>query len=51
MRAALAATQYDGVTGLTKFDAHGGVDKPFAVDRVQDGEFRPVKRGPGGETK
>jgi branched-chain amino acid transport system substrate-binding protein len=39
----LRTTEYAGSTGLTRFDAHGDVKKPFAVYRVEHGEFVPAK--------
>lgn len=39
---ALLNTQYEGPTGLTKFDSNGDVSKPFAVYRVEGGKFVPV---------
>lgn len=41
---ALLATEYEGPTGVTKFDAFGDVSKPFALYRVQSGNFVPVSR-------
>lgn len=31
---------YDGLTGPIKFDSHGEVDKPFAINVVHDGRFQ-----------
>jgi branched-chain amino acid transport system substrate-binding protein len=33
---------YDGITGSTKFDARGEVDKPFGIQIVKDGRFQSV---------
>lgn len=42
---ALHKIDYDGPTGITKFDDHGDVDKPFSVYRVEAGQFTPVSIG------
>lgn len=34
--------EYDGPTGLTKFDQFGDVAKPFSVYRVERGQFIPM---------
>ncbi|MEP7366397.1 MAG: penicillin-binding protein activator [Acidobacteriota bacterium] len=39
----LRTTEYIGPTGLTRFDSHGDVKKPFAVYLVTHGEFVPAK--------
>ena len=39
---ALVEVEYEGVTGLTKFDSFGDVQKPFAVYVVKGGQFLPV---------
>jgi branched-chain amino acid transport system substrate-binding protein len=33
---------YEGLTGKTKFDARGEVDKPFGIQIVKDGKFQTV---------
>jgi branched-chain amino acid transport system substrate-binding protein len=38
----LLATEYDGPTGLTKFDQFGDVSKPFSIYRVEKNQFVPV---------
>jgi branched-chain amino acid transport system substrate-binding protein len=38
---ALLSTEHDGPTGRTKFDALGDVAKPFAIYRVDKGQFAP----------
>lgn len=42
---ALLATEYEGPTGVTKFDAFGDVNKPFALYRAHKGNFAPVPKG------
>ncbi|MDD5260308.1 MAG: penicillin-binding protein activator [Methylacidiphilales bacterium] len=39
---ALLNTQYEGPTGLTKFDSNGDVFKPYTIYRVENGKFVPV---------
>ena len=39
VRNALAELSYDGVTGQTKFDADGNVDKQFVKVTIADGKF------------
>ena len=39
---ALRDTQYEGPTGLTKFDSHGDVSKPYTIYHVENGQFVPV---------
>ena len=35
--------RYEGVTGSTKFDSRGEVDKPFDIQVVRDGKFQAVR--------
>jgi branched-chain amino acid transport system substrate-binding protein len=42
---ALATVEYDGPTGITKFDSFGDVDKPFTVYRVLGNAFVPYVPG------
>lgn len=39
VRAALSELDYPGVTGQTKFDAHGNVEKQFVKVTIEDGQF------------
>lgn len=39
VRDVLAEVQYEGVTGNTKFDAEGNVDKQFVKVTIKDGKF------------
>jgi len=41
----LYGLEYRGVTGLTKFDSYGEVDKPFGIMTVKNGEFVPYEAG------
>lgn len=38
---ALLNTEYEGPTGLTKFDSNGDVSKPYAIYHVESGAFVP----------
>jgi branched-chain amino acid transport system substrate-binding protein len=38
---ALRDTQYEGPTGLTKFDSNGDVSKPYTVYHIENGQFVP----------
>lgn len=42
LQRALLSAQFTGPTGVTRFDAFGDVDKPFAVYRIEAGKFIPV---------
>jgi branched-chain amino acid transport system substrate-binding protein len=42
IESALRKTKYEGPTGLTEFDSHGDVSKPYAIYRVEAGRFVPV---------
>lgn len=45
---ALYKTQYEGVTGVTKFDNFGEpVDKYYSIYTVKNGDFAPVDWNPG----
>jgi branched-chain amino acid transport system substrate-binding protein len=33
---------YDGVSGLTKFDELGAVDKPVLIKTIRDGKFEVI---------
>jgi len=39
IKTALYALQYDGLTGETRFDSSGEVDKPYSIYTVHDGKF------------
>jgi len=41
IKKALYSIEYKGVTGLTKFDEYGEVDKPYAIYVVNQGKFVP----------
>lgn len=43
IRDEIANLEYDGVTGFTKFDANGDVDKSFTKVVVRDGQFGLLK--------
>lgn len=43
LRDEIARLEYDGVTGLTKFDENGDVDKSFTRVVVKDGQFGLLK--------
>jgi len=40
---ALYSLTYEGVTGITKFDKYGEVDKPYAIYVVRNGKFEPLE--------
>jgi len=41
-KALQAGDDYEGPTGITKFDSFGDVDKPFSIYQVKTGKFVPV---------
>lgn len=43
IRDEIADLEYDGVTGFTKFDANGDVDKSFTKVIIKDGQFTLLK--------
>lgn len=43
VRNEIANLEYEGVTGYTKFDENGDVEKAFTKVKVEDGEFKLLK--------
>lgn len=46
---ALYTIEYQGVTGLLKFDQYGEVDKPYSIYTVKDGKFTLLDWNPNPE--
>lgn len=42
LQQAMMQAEWEGPTGLTKFNADGGVSKPFAMYEVKGGQFAPL---------
>ena len=47
VRDAIAEMSYEGVTGTTKFDANGDVEKSFTKVTIKNGEFVLLESGSG----
>lgn len=45
LKGKLYGLEYHGVTGLTKFDSYGEVDKPFGIMTVRNGKFVEYEAG------
>ena len=43
IKKALYTTTFKGVTGITKFDSYGEVDKPYYIYEVKNGKFELLK--------